>query len=817
MIDVFRSAVWQLYQHRATTLMALSSLVIGITLVATTASIVDHALFRPLPFHQPDRLVMLRTENVEENLFDEQVSMIDFADWEHECETMDIAAFFLNRIDLPYEGGYRRLLGLYVSPSFFEVLCIKPYLGVDLRDFETTGHWKQIMLSPEVWREQLKGDPSKIGSIIRINSWASYPNPGSLSFQLTGLLPEGMRCVPSRSVFVDQQGTGIDRSLDFVVPINMSRGQYANRPFRDVDAMGRLRPGVSMSEAQAEMDVICGRLADRFPESNKGWRVQLVPLREYLASDVRQVVLATLLAAFLVFVVAIANVVHMMLVQFQQRQSEMAIRSAVGATPISLVSQVAVEFVLIVLFAIGLGLALAKVGTPLVMQMAPEKLRWLPTQLSLNAVAFAAMLTLLSGLFVWWLALRRAASPNLVSLLAANSRTASSDETTVRTLARMTQIQLVATYSLVVAAGLLFLRIRQLSQVDPGFQTDNRISMTVSLPAAKYGWNHNSIFNHAVIERLRQTPGVVDAAVILGMPMGNNPLSAKISVEGRPLIRSGDLPPAFIRVISDTYFTTMGIPLIRGRHFEPSDSIGEIAMNRTAIVSQSMADRCWPGLDPIGRRFKPFDGYRLWMEVVGVVGDVHSDGIDRGPVIDIYYPEKLYPQSSPNLVVHTSTDSLAMMGRIREAVWQVDADAFITNIRTMDGVIIDSQAERFFGLRLLSVLSVIGFVLAVCGIVATSSHSISRRSDELMIRIAFGANPTDIIGLVAFEQLKLVVPSLLVAVLAAAMIVPSLGLSWSDQVLYQRLAYFGVPCLMGVASLMSSGLVAMRRCGVQAK
>jgi|GEM_PF-4220956 len=809
LITVFQSAIWQLYQHRWTTLLCVASLAVSITLIASTASIVDHTLFRPMPFHEAYRLVMIRMDNPEENLFDDQVSVIDFADWELDCKTMDITAFNLGRIDLPYEGGYERLIGLYVSPSFFDVLNIKPYLGQDFRDYHYTGNNEQIMLSPRVWRNHLQGDAMAMGNIVKINTWASWPDAGSLDYQLSGILPEGLRCVPSRVIFVDDQGIGVNRELDFVLPAYLLTGSYDMRRFHGIDAMGRLKPGVTLAQAQAEMEVIVARLEQRFPQTNKGWRVRLVPMHEYVAGEVRPFVLATLLAAFLVFVIAIANVVHMLLVQYQQRQGEMAIRAAVGASPGAIFSQVFLEFALIVGLGFGLGIAAATWCTPALLSMAPDKLRWLPTELSFNAILAAAVLTGVAGLFIWWLALRRVVSPNLAPLLGASSQTSSADKGAMTALGRMTQIQLVATYFLIVAAGVLFLRIRQIASVDPGFEPKHRLAMSLSLPSAKYEWNHNSIFNHAVVERLRDVPGVINSAAILGMPMGNNPLVAQIVIEGRPQIRPGDLPPAFIRVITDDYFKTMGIPLIYGRMFEESDKIGEIAQNKTAIVSKSLAEKCWPGLDPIGRRFKPFDRAQ-WMEVVGVVGDVCSDGIERGRAIDIYYPEKLYPQSSPNLVVHTSIEPMAMAAAIRDAILEVDADANVTDIRTMESVIIDSQAERYFGLRLLSVLSAIGFGLALCGIIATASHSISRRANELLVRVACGASPTDILNLVVGEQLKLVGIGLGAAILVAAMIGPSLGLSWKDEQLFRQLALVGVPCLLVAASLISSYLIAAR-------
>ena len=421
---------------------------------------------------------------------------------------MDMTAFALGRLDLPHEGGFQRIIGLYVSPQFFKVLNIRPYLGHDFHDYEVTGDYRQLMLSTDIWRSRYAGQTDVVGNLIKINSWASYPGPGSMTFGLAGLLPEGMRILPSSSLIVDNRGIGPERSLDFVAPLDLNRGRFSFRPFRDSEALGRLKPGVTLAEAQAEMHLICSRLADRFPETNRGWTARVIPLHDFLFSEVRPFVIAALVAAMLVFAVAIANVVHVLMVQFQKRRSELAIRSAMGATPWTLFCQVFLEFLLIILASLLLGLWLGKFAHVALMSMAPQQLRWLPTTMNLRIVLATTVLGALSGIVVWCLVLRKVLSPQLSVLLGSSGQTVTADRGTLRLIGRTTQLQLVALYLLLSGAGLLCIRTRQLSRVDPGFDSQNRLTMVISLPAAKHAWNYNSRFNHEVIRRVQNIPGV---------------------------------------------------------------------------------------------------------------------------------------------------------------------------------------------------------------------------------------------------------------------------------------------------------------------
>lgn len=806
--DAWQSAVCQLYQRRWSNLACLACLGIGIAIVTAIASVLNNVLVRPLPFPEADRLVMVRGENVKENQRDQQTSRIDFLDWSADCRTMDLTAFALGRFDLPHEGGFERLRGLYVSSSFFEVLRIQPYLGVDFRDYDQTGNRRQVMLGTEEWRTRFGADPQVLGHVIQLNTWDAFPNTGSQEYALCGLLPEGMRSLPSSS-WIDARGVGPEQRLQFVAPMRMDADDYSHRHYRSVDVLGRLRSGVSVEEAQAEINLLCARIAARYPDANRNWSARVIPLQDYVFLPVRPFVLAGFSAAVLVLLIAIANVAHLLMVQYHQRQSEFAVRAAMGATPWQLLRQGMLEFAILLAGSCALGLAAGRAMTPALLSMAPQQLRWLPTTLQVEVLLMTIGLTCVFAAFVWYAALRPVLSPNLAELLGAEGPSTTRDHRSMQTLTWMSRLQLVATYLLLLGAGVLWMSNRERTRVDPGFDPEGRLTMTVSLPQAKHEWNYNSVFCNDAIDRIRGLPGVTHAAAILGLPMGNSALVGQLTVEGKPLIRPLDLPPTFVRVITDDYFETMGIPMIRGRKFGTTDAIGEIGSNRTAIVNQTMADRCWPGQDPIGRRFKPWPTMH-WMEVVGVVGDVCSDGVDRGPVIDIYYPEKLFPQSHISFIVRSRGAPMTLAAEVRDAIRKGDPDAHIRDLMPMNDVIAASMAEQRFGLNLLGSLAVAGIVLAFLGIVVTTAHSLRCRQAEINIRMACGATPWDVLRVILRPHVLSVAFAIAVGMIMGAIITASLELPWRDARFYRQVALLIVPTLLATTSLGTGLLVAAR-------
>ena len=790
------------------TLTAGLSLAMGTAAVISLFTIINGVILKPLPFYQPDRLVMIRSFCPQENQQDAQTSMAEFLDWESQCVTMDLAAFQLRQLDLAVDDRYHRITGFRVSKNFFRMLRVNPSLGVSLDVSSGAGDLNRIVLSKGHWQNIFRGDANVIGDVIPVNSWLTWPNPGSQGYQLVGVLPDDMRFLPSSSWFLNAEGFGPNSRLGFCMPMDVSSA--VARDFRSVDTIGRLREGVSMEQAQAEMDLIAARLSVDYPRTNAGWSIRLVSLNEYVYRRVHRMLFAGFVASTIVLLLACGTANQLLMLRDNKRDAELAIASAIGATPARLARQAFFAVAIVTATSSVTGVLFAIRAVEILNSIAPNDIPVENVNLDLTVSLFTFAAAAICCTAIAVLPIKRVLTPRLNVLLNASTRTATQSPGTLRLLRSIVAVSVAASYVLLVAAGLLLLKTHQMMQVDPGFDAKDRLTMTIALPEAKHEWNRNTSFCHEVMDGVRELPGVLNVAAIQGMPMGRNKIGANVSIEGKPLIRGRDLPSAFIRVVTDDYFKTMGIPVLRGRTFIDSDSIGEIGQTRVVIINQTMAERCWPNDDPIGRRLKTFEQGR-WLEIIGVVGDVRSDGLDRPPVIDMYYPEKLFPQ--PHIVLITQTqhsDPLAMATSVRSCVTHADPDANITHVATLESVVARSQAiDRYFTV-LLATLAAIGTALAACGVLLTTMFSVTHRSRELAIRVCCGAAPRDIVALIVGGQIKQVAAGILLGGVLCYSFVSIIPLSWESARYFRSVAWAIVPVGLGTIAIVTSSLVAIR-------
>ena len=791
------------------TFAASICLAAGTAAVISVFTIVNLVVLKPLPFHEPDRLVMIRGFCPIENEDDAQTSIAEFLDWQTQCTTMELAAYQLRQLDLAVGDQYQRMVGFRVSRNFFTVLHAEPYMGLALDQTIGNGNLQQIMLSVDLWEQFFARDQDLVGNVVRINSWLTWPTPGSRGYELTGILPEDMRYLPSSSWLFNSSGFGPASRLQFCMPMDLANATW--RDFRSVDAIGRLKPGVTREEAQAEMELIAARLEVDYPDSNAGWSIRLVPLHEYAYRRVNQTLVASFVASSIVLLLACGTAAHVLLIRSGRRAAEMAISSALGATPNRLGRQAAIEVVALTACACTIGLVLARYAILILNAIAPGDMpRAAESRFDTSVILFTCLVAAACCMAIGALPLWRVLTPNIGALLSVATRTVTQTTRAMKLLRAMVAFGVASSYVLLVAAGLLVLKMQHLMQVDPGFEPDNRLTMTIALPEAKHEWNQNTSFCHNVMDGVRDLPGVVNVAAIQGLPMGRNKIGTDIFIEGKPLIRESDLPNTYIRVVTDGYFETMGIPVVRGRTFQPNDSIGEIGQTRVVIVNETMAEECWPGEDPIGRRLKTFQA-GSWLEVIGVVGDVRSEGLDRPPVIDMYFPEKLFPQPHIVLVVETShNDPMALSGSTRSVIHQADPDAGITHVATMNDIIEQSQAsDRYFAV-LLTTLALVGTVLAMFGILLTTLFSVSQRSRELAIRICCGATPRDIVTLVVVDQLKQIAVGIVLGGTLCFALVHVVDLPWETARYFQIVAWTIVPGGLSVLAVFASATVAIR-------
>ncbi|MCA9214907.1 MAG: ABC transporter permease [Planctomycetales bacterium] len=809
LLDDLRLACHRIVRDWRFTSAVVLCLTIGISAVVGVYSILNLVILKPLPFHDADRLVMIRTYSPLENKQDAQTSLAEFLDWQSQCRTMDLAAYQLTQLDLSVEDRYQPMVGFRVSNRFFAILRAKPSLGMTLDETFGAGNLQQLMLSPDLWRDHLNADMSAIGSAISINSWLTWPTQGSRGYELIGLLPEDMRYLPSSSWLFNSNGYGPNSKIDFCMPLDFSGAIW--RDFRSHDVVGRLKDGVSLEDAQAEMDIIASRLATDYPESNQGWYVNLVPLRRFVYRRSETMLKASFGASLLVMLLACGGAAHLLLIRASRRESELAISSALGASPQRLIQQTFAEGTVLSLASFACSLLVTRWLIDLLCALAPPDLPITDGLTPDLHVVFVSTIVVMlcCVVFTLW-PLYRMLTQNLASQLHVTSRTATRSVRTLAMLSGMVVFGVAASYVLLVSTGLLLARMRQTMQTDPGFESSNRLTMTIRLPEAKHEWIHNTLFCHQVMDGVRELPGVANVAAIQGMPMGRNKIDSHVIVEGKPLLRQRDTPDAYIRVITDDYFATMGIPILRGRTFNPNDGVGEIGDTKVVVVNKTMADHCWPNEDPIGRRIKTFAAGQ-WLEVIGVVGDVLSEGLDRPPVIDIYYPEKLFPQ--PHIVLITETandDPMLFANPVREIVYNADIDANITHVATMDQILAQSQSNSRYFSVLLSALAVVGTVLALAGIVLTTCFSVAQRSRELAIRMCCGATPTDIVMLVVANQFKHVAAGIVIGGICCYAVAGVVELPWELARNFQIVTWTIVPLSLAVAAIASSAAVVIR-------
>ena len=730
-----RYAARSLRNSRGFTLVAVLTLALGIGATTAIVSVSDALLLRPLPYPDPDRLVTLRSSHVSPTPDTGLASPLDVADWQARTTSFEaITGYRWRTVDFTGGVSSERLHGLWVTPEFFTVFGITRVNGRTFtpRDRSTN----TIVLSRGIWERRFAADRALIGSMLNVNM-INLSRVGATPHAVLGVVPVDVHFPPltadfNRGAVTGMALGGVDDQVDFWLPLFL--GENTRRDDRTLDVVAKLRPGVTLEHAQAEMTLVSHVLADAFPSTNRNWTVQVVPLRTQILGTTRRVVLLLLLATVLVFVIACGNVSTLLVAGGLARQHDVAVRSALGASRFRIARQFLIESLLISLAAAVVGIGIASSGLRL---LAP----WFPSDVPLIhragvngfvlafAIAIAIATACLTGLMPAWISSARTSST-----LKMRGHNAARRHN--RAIDLLVASQVALTIVLLVSTGLLFKSAAHLLAVEPGFNPRNILTMTISLPNNKFDWQHNVVFSRDVVNAVKTNPAVTAAAVIQGVPMRPGGFWTTFTVEGMAPPDAGDLPVARQRVISPDYFDVMQIPLLEGRMFDQRDGIGERGHPKFVIVNHALAARYWPAASAIGRRLHAGPGE--WVSVAGVVGDVRYAGLDVPPDLEIYLPEGLFPQSAITLLVKT-TNPQGMVADIRARIARVDREAFVTDIRTMDELISDSLVSRWFATLLLAMCAGLGLLLALSGIYAIVAQAVAQRRFEIGVRLALGA------------------------------------------------------------------------------
>jgi putative ABC transport system permease protein len=745
-----RYGVRMLWKNRGVTAIVIFALALGIGANTAIFSVVNTVLLRPLPYDESDRLIFL---NEKSQVLDEMsISYPNFLDWRAHNQSFErIGVYNRASYNLTGAGEAERIVTGQMSADMFTLLHVNALHGrVYTNDEDKPGAAPVVVLSYGLWQRRFGGQMNILNQAITLNG---------KSYTVIGVMPETF-LFPSRVEMWVPVGQLSDQ------PSWQSRGNHPG-----LYGVGRLKPGVTFAQADADMNTIAANLEKQYAGSNAGNRVRLRPLLEIFVSDVRRALWVIFAAVGFVLLIACANIANLLLARAAARRKEMAIRTAVGASRWRLMRQLLTESILLSLIGGALGLLLARWGIHLILYMSPDAIpRSREIGLDWIVLGFTVGVSFLTGILFGLVPALQAGEVDVHETLKETGRGVSGRHWLRSSLV---VVEVATTLVLLIGAGLMIRSFYLLQKVNPGFSYEHLTSFSISLPQKKYATEETrASFYNRLLENIRSLPGVESTAAASGLPLGNNGWQTSFVIDGEPTPPPDQIPLMEACLVTPDYFRAMNIPVLRGRGFTDRDDRSHLAgrdlskLNEneravagvtSIVIDEEFARRHWPNQEPVGKRIRlgsENDAPKL--EVIGVVGRVKMESLSQDSNrVQGYFSYAQLPQGGMTVIVKGSSDPNQLISSVRGAVKAIDPDQPIYNPRTMDEIRAESVAGERLNLTLLSLFAGIALMLAIVGIYGVMSYSVTQRTHEIGIRMAIGARPRDVFTMILGQGMKL--------------------------------------------------------------
>jgi putative ABC transport system permease protein len=790
-----RFGIRVLFKSPGFTAVAVLAVALGVAANTAIFSVVNAVLLEPLPYKEPGRLVMVWESNVQNDLHQNSVSPANLIDWKEQTTVFDdMAGFFDRRTNLTGDGDPVELPVQFVTPNLFNIIGVEPLMGRGfMPDDVKPDAQRVVVIGNGLWLRRFGGDRQIVGKTITLSG---------NKVTVVGVMPAGFQW------FVRKNSLN-EKPPEMWAPFGLT-DQMRVRQGRFMASVARLKPDVTRERAEAELSQLAARLEQQYPDFNKGWGVEVVSLREQFAGRIRPALWVLLGAVGFLLLIACANVANLLLARGAARHKEIAIRTALGAGRWRVVRQLLTESLLLAALAGALGFLLAWWGVEALAALSPPDLLDVGgVRLNLPVLGFTLGVSILTGVVFGLVPALEASRLDTSESLKEGAKGTTGGVRSRRLRSAFVVAEIALSLVLLVGAGLLLKGFARLQSVNPGFNADGLLTMRVEVPITKYKEDAQFInFFRQVEERIGALPGVESVGMVNYLPFAGPGAATDFKIVGRPAPPVGEEPSTDVLVVDENYFRTMGITTLRGRTFSAQEATEE---RRVAVVSESLARKYFPGEDPIGQRLVvDMKDDPEPTEIIGIVGDVRHKSLNDDAQPTVYWPQPELTYSFMTLVVRAKGDPAALAPAARREIQALDPEQPVADVRTMNQLLAGSVGRARFSAMLLGLFAVVALVLAAVGVYGVMSYAVARRTHEIGVRVALGAQGRDVLRLVLVQGMRLALWGVLLGVvgsLALTRLLSSLlyGVSATDPA-----TFVGVSLLLASVALVACYVPARR-------